>query len=274
VNRDLLMCGTTYFRVDYVINPYMDVTVQPDGTRARREHDELVESHRSAGRFVRRMPPASECPDMVYTANLAFVADGLAVLGTPPVERGAEIPYARSWLKDNEFEVQDCPYDFSGQGDALVCGQYLLVGHGQRTDRRVPALLDELFGFDVVPLKTSSARWYDLDLAVGVIDAHTLACCPEALDRPSLAALRSLDVDVIEVSVEEAARFALNLISDGRTVTMTRGAPRLAARVRDRGLAVVELDTHELRKGGGGVRCTALTLDNCAPAQSFRRTRV
>jgi N-dimethylarginine dimethylaminohydrolase len=52
----------------------------------------------------------------------------------------------------------------------------------------------------------------------------------------------------------------LNLISDGTTVTMTSGAPRLAAELRERGLHVVELDTTELRKGGGGVRCTALTL--------------
>jgi N-dimethylarginine dimethylaminohydrolase len=63
------------------------------------------------------------------------------------------------------------------------------------------------------------------------------------------------------VSVDEAARLALNLVSDGTTVTMTRGAPRLAAALRGRGLRVVELDTTEPAKGGGGVRCTALTLD-------------
>ncbi|WP_157849433.1 dimethylarginine dimethylaminohydrolase family protein [Streptomyces violaceorubidus] len=147
----------------------------------------------------------------------------------PPVERSAEIPYVRSWLKAHGFEVLDCPYDFSGQGDALVCGRRLFVGHGQRTDFRVPGLLGELYGFEVVPLRVSSERCYHLDLAVGVIGPDTVAWCLEALDRPSVAVLRSLDVDVIEVSVEESARFALNLVSDGRTVTMTRGAPELAA---------------------------------------------
>jgi N-dimethylarginine dimethylaminohydrolase len=66
------------------------------------------------------------------------------------------------------------------------------------------------------------------------------------------------------VSVAEAGRFALNLVGDGTTVTMTDRAPRLAGTLRDRGLRVVELDTTELAKGGGGVRCTALTLDNPA----------
>lgn len=52
------------------------------------------------------------------------------------------------------------------------------------------------------------------------------------------------------------------VVRDGRTVTMTTGAPVLAGALRDLGLDVVELATTQLRKGGGGVRCTALTLDN------------
>jgi N-dimethylarginine dimethylaminohydrolase len=56
----------------------------------------------------------------------------------------------------------------------------------------------------------------------------------------------------------------LNLISDATTVTMTSGAPRLAADLRERGLHVVELATTELAKGGGGIRCTALTLDTAS----------
>ena len=51
---------------------------------------------------------------------------------------------------------------------------------------------------------------------------------------------------------------------------MTSGAPRLAADLRARGLTVVELDTTELHKGGGGVRCTALTLDTPARRQAVR----
>ena len=51
---------------------------------------------------------------------------------------------------------------------------------------------------------------------------------------------------------------------------MTSGAPRLAADLRARGFTVVELDTTELHKGGGGVRCTALTLDTPARRQAVR----
>ncbi|WP_372343062.1 hypothetical protein [Streptomyces sp. KL116D] len=70
------------------------------------------------------------------------------------------------------------------------------------------------------------------------------------------------------MSVEEASTFALNMISDGSTVTMTTGAPRLRDTLRERGLDVVRARHHRAAQGGGGVRCTALTLDNRLPSRA------
>ena len=263
MNSELLMSDATHFRVDYEINPYMHTEIQPDSAAAVAEHEAIVSAHLEAGRKVEYVLPAPECPDMVFTANAAVVRGGRAVLGAPPAERKAEIPYFQEWLTERGYAVVPAPYAFSGQGDALAFGDLLLAGYGQRTDRRMHAVLAAELGYEVVPLRTEGERWYDLDLAVGVVGIpDTLAYCPQALDEPSRRRLHSLGLDLIEVSVEEAARFALNLISDGTTVTMTSGAPRLAAELRERGLRVVELATTELAKGGGGVRCTALTLDN------------
>jgi N-dimethylarginine dimethylaminohydrolase len=271
MNTELLLSEATYYRVEYEINPYMDTRIQPDSAAAVAEHDAIVRAHRSAGRRVRHIPAAWECPDMVYTANAAVVRGGRAVLGELPAERKSEIPYFRDWLESYGLEVLEAPYSFSGQGDALACGELLLVGYGQRSDRRMCGVLAEYLHYEadeIVPLRTVSAQWYDLDLAVAVISPALLAYYPQALDEPSRRRLHELRVDrgidLIEVSAREAAQLALNLISDSSTVTMTSGAPQLAANLRARGLTVVELDTTELRKGGGGVRCTALTLDTPA----------
>jgi N-dimethylarginine dimethylaminohydrolase len=261
MNTNLLVSDTWHYRIDYEINPYMSVGVQPDPRRAATEHHGIVGAHRRAGRAVEYIASAPECPDMVFTANTAVVVGDRAVLGRPPDPRLPEIPYVRSWLQLRGYEVLDAPYAFSGQGDALRCGSMLLAASGQRTDRRMHAVLADHLGLEIVPLCTSGPLWYDLDLAVAVIDGpRTIAYCPEALDETSVYELHGLGLDLIKVTVDEAAMFALNLISDGTTVTMTAGAPMLAAELRERGLRVVELDTTELRKGGGGVRCTALTL--------------
>lgn len=262
MNSELLVSDVRHFRVDYEINPYMDTAIQPDTEATLAEHQAIVAAHLAAGRKIEYLMSAPECPDMVFTANAAVIRGNRAVLGSPPPERRAEIPYFRAWLTERRYEVVTAPYAFSGQGDALACGDLLLAAHGQRTDARMLDVLAGELDYEVVPLRTSGARWYDLDLAVGVVSPRTLAYCPQALDEGSVRTLRGLGLDLIEVSVEEAARFALNLVSDGVTVTMAQGAPRLAAALRERGLEVVELDTTELAKGGGGIRCTALTLDN------------
>ncbi|WP_218129994.1 hypothetical protein [Pseudonocardia oroxyli] len=83
---------------------------------------------------------------------------------------------------------------------------------------------------------------------------------PEAFEPDSRSLIRALGLELVEVAESDARRFALNLVSDERTVTMTDRAPRVAALLRARGLTVVELPTAQLAKGGGGVRCTALTL--------------
>ncbi|HEX5598398.1 MAG TPA: arginine deiminase-related protein [Micromonosporaceae bacterium] len=262
MNTELLVCDALHFRIDYEINPYMDTEVQPDRAAAVAEHEAIVAAHQAAGRRVEHIASVPGCPDMVFTANAAVIRGNRAVLGYPPPERKAEMPYFHDWLLRHDFDVIEAPYPFSGQGDALACGNLLLAGYGQRTDRRMHDVLAHELSYEVVPLRTVGPRWYDLDLAVAVIDQGTLAYCPKALDEPSRRRLQALGLDLIEVGVDEARRFALNLISDGTTVTMTRAAPRLAATLRARGLRVIELDTTELAKGGGGVRCTALTLDN------------
>ncbi|WP_410670894.1 dimethylarginine dimethylaminohydrolase family protein [Amycolatopsis sp. cmx-4-68] len=264
-HRRLLMCSARYFRIDYEINPYMHVGVQPDVEAAIVEHERIVAAHLAAGRKVEFVDADPACPDMTYTANAAVVRGDRAVLATLPPERAAETPHHRAWLEEHGFEVAETRYAFSGQGDALACGSLLLAAHGQRTDVRAFRTLARHLDYEVVALRTTSSRWYDLDLAVAVVDpGAVLAYNPLALDAPSLRTLRGLGLELIEVAPEEAAAFALNLISDGHTVTMTSGAPRLAADLRASGRTVVELDTTELRKGGGGIRCTALTLDNPA----------
>lgn len=263
MNSEMLMSDTKHFRIDYAINPYMDTEVQPDPAAAATEFDAIVSAHIAAHRKVEYLPSAPECPDMVFTANAAVIQGSKAVLGNPPPEREAEMPYFEEWLTGRGYEVIQAPYAFSGQGDALAFGDLLLAGYGHRTDRRMLAVLARELNYEIMPLSTVSPRWFDLDLAVAVIrPPDTLAYCPQALDTPSRQRLRRLGVDLIEVSVEEASHFALNLISDGTIVTMSQGAPRLAGALRDRDLEIVELETTELAKAGGGIRCTALTLDN------------
>ncbi len=262
MNKTLLVSDADNFSVEFEINPYMHKVDQPDWDLAVVEHEAIVAAHLGAGRTTEYIPTTSGCSDMVYTANAALVHGGRVILASLPPEREPELPHYRRWFLEHGYDVSDAPHRFSGQGDALAFGSRLFAGSGWRTDVAVHPMIADTLGYDVVSVRTISDRWYDIDLAIAVITPETIAWCPEAFDvrsRRTISELRG--VELIEVGLDEAELFALNLVSDTQTVTMTTGAPRLSQTLRDLGYQVVELSTEQLKKGGGGIRCTALALD-------------
>lgn len=178
---------------------------------------------------------------------------------------------------------------FSGQGDALPCGNDLFIGTTYRTDLAVHDFLAQTLEYNVISLEARPNRYwhgygprkinkttgwpdsfyYDIDLALAILrppaDSRKglIAWCPDAFTRASRQLLRVYDgVEKIEVSRGEATRgFACNLVSTGETVIMSANAPKLKTELEKRGFKVITPKISELAKGGGYIRCTTLTLD-------------
>ena len=66
------MVRPDHFRVEYRINPFMDLADQPDPVRAREQWDALVATIRSLGGTVDALPQRADAPDMVYAMNLGL----------------------------------------------------------------------------------------------------------------------------------------------------------------------------------------------------------
>lgn len=292
INTTVLMSGADYFGDDQAINDLMDSKVPVDVVRAKQEHLSIKLALEDAGVTVKIVPPPPNCQDGVYTANWALVRNGKAVMSRLPNTRKPEEPYALEAIKQLGLEPLVLPENvkrFSGQGDALPCGDILFTQSPYRTTTDAHPYLKDWLGFkELVALKTKPARWlgfgparknkitgwpdsptYDIDLAIAVLKPPTdgqkglIAYCPAAFKSSSRRFLKNYDkVDKITVSHKEALRaFALNLVSTGETVVMNSGAPDFEEALRQHGLRPVPLDLHELRKGGGSIRCSTLTLD-------------
>lgn len=280
INSTVLMSGTDYFRVEE-LNPYSDASNQPVTELAAQEHSAIRQALESVGVEVKKVAAPQACQDGVYTANWALTRGKKAVLANLPNMRKAEEPYAEKILKELGFETIKAPHRFSGQGDALPCGKYLLCGSVYRTDPRMHDFLAKELGFEVIGLQTVPATYendnpitnkitgwpdsffYDIDLAISVLRPDLIAWCPDAFMPESREKIRALPLDKIEVSLEEAMKgFACNLVSTGEVVVMSDMAPQFRAAVEAKGLHTVHPPITELAKGGGFVRCTTLTLDN------------
>ncbi len=289
INTHVLMSGVDYFDDSQAINPFMDASgISRDAAAA--EHNRIREALVAAGITVTQVRPPADCQDGVYTANWALVRGDKAVMSRLPNARQAEESYAEEVLQAQGKEIIKVPASlkFSGQGDALPCGNYLFCGSGYRSDVEAQSFAAQQLGYERIQLQTvpqldaagqpiinSYSGWpdsfyYDLDLALSILRAPTdsgrglVAWCPEAFTPQSQAVLRALDtVDKIEVSEAEATQaFACNLVSTGQTVIMNAGAAKLAAAIESHGLATIRLNNPELGKGGGSIRCTTLTLNN------------
>ncbi len=276
------MSSADYFDDGYAINAHMDDKIAVDKLSAIREHAEISACLASAGVDVQKVPAPAQCQDGVYTANWALIVGNKAILSNLPNIREAEEPYAQKVLQELGYETIKLPKDvhFSGQGDALPCGNYLFVGTGYRTSPEAHELLAQHTGLIVISLQTipqtdtegtpiinSITGWpdsffYDLDLALAVITPTLIAWCPEAFVPDSRAKIAAItDIEKIEVSYEEATNgFACNLVSSGTSVVMSDHAPDLKQALEARGLTVYSPRVTELLKGGGFIRCTSLTL--------------
>lgn len=276
------MSGADYFSDDAAINPYM-TQVEPINLKlAKSEHQSVQQAFERAGISVIKVDPPKACQDGIYTANWALVRGNKAILSRLPNARKAEEAYAEQTLRDLGKTVYKVPgeHKFSGQGDALICGDYLLCGSGYRSDPEAQKFAaDELglklvqlqtvplLGYDNQPAINEHSGWpdsffYDIDLAISVLRSDLIAWCPEAFALASQAKINNLSIDKIEVSLAEAQQgFACNLLSTGETVIMSGRAPKLQAEVEARGLKTITPNINELIKGGGYIRCVSLTLD-------------
>lgn len=289
LNHTLIMSGADYFSNDQPINPYYaDESVSIE--QAMAEHAAILQAFESANITVIKVDPPSTSQDGVYTANWALIRGNTAVLARLPNARKSEEDWAEAELKQRGIKVVRVPeeWKFSGQGDALPCGNYLFCGSTYRSDEQAQAFAAETLGYTRIQLRTvpqtdisgtevinQSSGWpdsfyYDIDLALSIIkgpspDSNgTIAYCPQAFTPESQQRLASLEgFDTIIVSENEAKQaFACNLVSTGETVIMSNSAPNLKSALEQRGLTVLTPAVSELAKGGGYIRCTSLSLND------------
>jgi N-dimethylarginine dimethylaminohydrolase len=256
-HRRYLMCRPEHFAVSYAINPWMDPTAPVDRALALRQWDALRQTYLDLGHEVELIDPEPGLPDMVFAANGGLVVEGRALGArfTHP-ERQPEGPaYLRRLAQAGLAEVVEPVHVNEGEGDFLALASTVLAGSGFRTDPGAHAEVQELFGLPVVSLVLVDPRFYHLDTALAVLGDDDVAYYPEAFSPGSQRVLRRLFPDAVLASAYDAGVLGLNAVSDGRHVVLDGAAVELAAALRARGYEPIGVDTSELRKAGGSVKC-------------------
>jgi N-dimethylarginine dimethylaminohydrolase len=247
-----LMCRPQYFAVTYSINPWMDPAAWRESgdalhATAARQWQGLFRALGSNGAIVETVEPQDGLPDLVFTANSAVVLDGKAVLarfrhaqrqGEEPVFAAAFQGLRARGLID---EVVTLPQGVAleGAGDCLwdPHRRMFWMGSGFRTDAAAREIVAAEFGVPCVALRLADPSYYHLDTAFSPLPCGAVIYYPGAFTPEALAEIhaRVAPEQRIELLPADAARFAANAVSFGRTILLSSCSEALRGRLNDRG---------------------------------------
>ncbi|UPK74849.1 arginine deiminase family protein [Nocardioidaceae bacterium SCSIO 66511] len=269
--RHYAMVTPDHYRIEYGINPFMDLADQPDPIRAREQWQSLRELLGSLGARVDVLEGAAGSPDMVYAMNLGLAVTDMSSM--PRVlmshmryeQRRAETPVAEKFFAELGYAAAYVGRSGVGghfeSGDAFPYGDSLLVGHGKRSDEIGLKSLAAELGVRVRALRIVHPAMYHLDLAFCPLDDRVAMVCPDAFDAPSAKALLDVVPEPIVLDVDEALTFCANSVVVDRTVVMPDCPPRVRQAIEAAGFDVQLCDLSEFHKGGGSIRCMTNPLD-------------
>jgi dimethylargininase len=231
-----------------------------DAAKAVQQHAAYEDALRGAGFEIARLPDLPDHPDGVFVEDTALVLGEHAIILRPGVASRAPETVSTVEGLASHFDIHRLTEGHVDGGDVLRIGSKLYVGLSTRTDAAGIAGLREIcrdFGLDVVEAQLRDC----LHLKTGC----TFAGPDQTGKSVLLYSPRSVDptqFDGVEpLSVDESEPDAANCLRAGDRVILPAGNPRTAARLRDRGFNVVEVDVSELRKAEAGVTCMSLISD-------------
>jgi N-dimethylarginine dimethylaminohydrolase len=265
----LLICPPGHYDVRYAINPWMTQHVGDGTPDAQRQWERFVELAGCVGDVeLIRVEPQPQTPDLVFTANAALMVGNLAIVSSfRHAERRREQPVYRAALARAGFATTFLRQTyFEGAGDALFdrVRPLLYAGYGWRTERGATLQLQEIVGCRVLPLLLVDERFYHLDMALcPLASGHVLAYMDALSPHAQTLLRRAVDPGyLIEISVDDALRFACNAVEIGDALVMHECSRRLRDRLHAIGYRIFCTDLSEFHKAGGSAKCLTLRLED------------
>ena len=207
----------------------------------------------------------------IYARDIAFViGDTIVVSNMKEPSRQKEIAGIQYVLKEiGADNIVKLPSDAIVEGgDVIIHNGVLFVGIGERTNQAGYEFLKEMFSaWDVIPLKLQTSEDHvdhtlHLDCAFQPVGGKFAIICEDAFAE---VPLKLYDIfgkeNLIIASQDEKVEMAPNIFSIGeQKVVSDASFERLNAKLRDRGITVVEVSCPNMAKLGGFFRCSTLPL--------------
>ena len=268
------MCPPDFYGIEYEINRLDEPrSGQPIGRTAPAAMAcAAAAARRGRGARLSLLPAVAGLarPGVHGQCGDRFIATGRSMARFPPSRAAGRSALRRGLARGARLSRSSiCPrtLHFEGAGDALFCGDTLFAGYRIRSDARGHQQIGEMLGCRVIPLELVDPYYYHLDTCFCPLAPGVAIYFPGGVRsvRPAVAGA-SMCRELIEVSRDEARRFACNAVVVGRTVITNTGCPQLQQPRARRRLSPA-------RNAAGRVRQSRRQREMPDPAARRRRRR-
>jgi dimethylargininase len=234
---------------------------KPDFATTITQHRAYCAALEQCGLTLTHLPADERYPDSTFVEDVAIVTEHGAIMTLPgAASRAGEVADMRRVLPEFYAEPGQivAPGTLDG-GDICESGNHFLIGISLRTNEEgarqlATWLAARGYTSDTIDIRQTKGILH-LKSGISFIGDATgknhMVVIDSLASHPALARY-----DLVRTSPEE--EYAANCVRVNDAVLMASGYPKLAARLRELGYSVIELDMSEYQKMDGGLSCLSL----------------
>jgi N-dimethylarginine dimethylaminohydrolase len=263
-----LVCPPAHFAVRDGVDAWSALRTDATESDAYRQWERFIELLGAVGDVqIERIEPADGLPELTFTANAALIVGQLAVISSFRLqERRREQSTFRAALARAGFATTFLRQTyFEGAGDALFdrVRPMLYVGYGWRSERTAALQLQDIVECKVLPLLMVDERFHHLETAFCPLGSgHVIAYMDAFSPYAQTLIRRAIGPWLIEVSVDDALRFACSPVEIGDALVMHGLSRRLRDRLHDAGYRVFCTELDAFHAAGASARSLTLRLND------------
>lgn len=229
----------------------------PDFALALQQHARYCAALERCGLALIRLDADARFPDGTFVEDTAVLLPRCSVVTRPgAASRLGEVDAIRAHLTTQGLSPHEiaAPGSVDG-GDICEAGEHVFIGVSARTNPAGATQLAQLlqaagYGTSLVDIRGVDGILH-LKSGLSWLGDRRLLLIDALADDPAFA-----DFEPVRVESDEA--YAANAVRVNDHVLIAAGYRRTAARLRELGYALIELDMSEFRKMDGGLSCLSL----------------
>lgn len=240
---------------------WLDKGVTIDRNKALREHKQLIEIYKNNGIEVESVEPIKDLTSMVFARDFGFNLKEGFVLGgfKENIRKQESEKYAARLEKMGVPMIARCTEGVVEGGDFWQLDEKTLaIGKLQRSNKEgIENIRKQLapFGYEIIEVE-SNPMYLHLDMIFNIVGEKTAVAYWKGLPKHFQDYLTYHGFDIIRIKEEDVFKHFCNLQALGnKRVVSLKANTDVNYQLREKGFEVLELDSTEILKTGGGPHC-------------------